>query len=121
MDRPGNQALDLPGDHQPQQDAEDQDPQACRQRTGVERHRQLAAGNQQQVTGRRAGAGQGDHLVAAKFGGLPGLDVPVVLWQLELFPLLQLCQALAFAIVEGGCPQRRIAVELVEQAFGALW
>ncbi|MNR46554.1 hypothetical protein D3C85_1655360 [compost metagenome] len=42
VDRPGNQALDLAGNDQPQQHAEDQNPQAGRQGPGVERHWQFA-------------------------------------------------------------------------------
>ncbi|MNK82797.1 hypothetical protein D3C87_1025840 [compost metagenome] len=47
VDRPGNQALDLAGNDQPQQDAEDQNAQAGRQGPGVERHWQFARGHQQ--------------------------------------------------------------------------
>ncbi|MNY03425.1 hypothetical protein D3C86_1360420 [compost metagenome] len=120
MDRPGDQPFDLPGDHQPQQHAEDQNPEAGGQGAGVERHRQFAAGHQQQVPRRSARAGQGDHLIAAKLGGLPGFDVPVALRQLQLFAMLQLRQAFALAVIEGGRAQRGIGIEFIEQALGTL-
>ncbi|MNF01304.1 hypothetical protein D3C80_2002790 [compost metagenome] len=81
MDRLGDQALDLLGDDQPQQHAEHQDPKAGGQGTGIERHRQLAAGNQQQVARSLAGPGQGNHLGAAKLGQAPIFDVPVAFGQ----------------------------------------
>jgi len=121
VNRAGNQALDLPGDHQPQQHAEDQNPQTGGQSPGVERHRQFAAGHQQQMPRCSAGAGQGDHLVAAKLRGLPGVEVPEMLRQLELVALLQLRQKHTFAVIERSRTQRCIAVEFVEQAFGGLW
>lgn len=65
-----------------------------------------------------ARAGQGDDLVAAKLGHLPGFDVPVAFGQLEAFAVLQLGQALALAVIECGSPQRGIAVEFVEQLLG---
>lgn len=121
MNRLGDQALDLLGNDQPQQHAENQDAEAGGQGAGVERGRQFAAGYQQQMTGQRAGAGQGNDLVAAEFTGLPSLHIAVMVRQLEFFGMLQLRQAFALAVVQCRRPQRCVAVELVEQALGALW
>ncbi|MNY20044.1 hypothetical protein D3C86_1535050 [compost metagenome] len=100
MDRPGDQAFDLPRDDQPQQHTEDQDPEAGGQGPGVERHRQFAAGHQQQMTRCGTGAGQGDDLIAAKLGGLPRFDVPVTFRQFQVIAMLQLRQAFAPAVVQ---------------------
>ncbi|MCY1365681.1 hypothetical protein D9M69_525400 [compost metagenome] len=120
VDRPGNQALDLAGNDQPQQHAEDQNPQAGRQGPGVERNWQFARGHQQQVPWCRTGAGQGDDLVGTKLGGLPVFDMPETLRQFQVVAMLQLRQSLTLSVIQGRRAQRRIAVEFIEQALGAL-
>ncbi len=118
MDRPGDQPLDLPGNDQPQQDAEDQDAEAGGQGSGIEGHRQLAAGHQQQVAGRLARAGHVDHLVAAKLGQAPGFDMSIAFRQLQAVTVLQLGQPIALAVVDGRGPQGGIGVEFLEQGLG---
>lgn len=105
MDRASDQPFDLPGNHQPQQHAENQDAEAGSERAGVERHRQFAAGYQQQMTRLGARAGQGNHLVGTKFSELPGFDVPVTFRQVEFVAVLQLRQPFAFAVIQGGGAQ----------------
>ena len=106
MNRPCDQAFDLPGDDQPQQHTENQDAQAGGQRAGIERHRQLTAGHQQQMPRRLSATGQGDDLVAAKFSEAPRFDMPVVVRQVQAVAVLHLRQAVAFAIVQSGGAQR---------------
>ncbi|MNF52971.1 hypothetical protein D3C84_343360 [compost metagenome] len=65
-------------------------------------------------------AWQCDQLIAAKLRGLPGFDVPKVSGQFECLAMLHLGQTLAFAVIQGRCPQRCVAVELVEQVLRIL-
>ncbi|MNN52913.1 hypothetical protein D3C81_1676410 [compost metagenome] len=120
MDRPGDQALDLAGNDQPQQHAEDQNAQAGRQGPGVERHWQFTAGDQQQMSRCSTGAGEGDDLIGAKLGDLPVFDVPEMFGQLQIVAMLQLRQPLTLCVIQGCRAQRRIAVEFIQQALGAL-
>lgn len=120
VDRQGDQALDLPGDDQPQQDAEYQDRQAGGEGAGVERHRQLAAGHQQQVRGRVGVARQADQLGAAKLHQAPAVDVAITLGQGEGVAVLELGEHLPIATVDGRRAQRGVAVELLEQGAGGL-
>ncbi len=68
-----------------------------------------------------ARARQGDQLVAAKLGELPGFDVPIAFRQIEFVATLHLGESVTLAVVQRRRTQRRIAVEFLEQAFGALW
>ncbi len=83
MDGPGDQAFDLPCDDQPQQHTENQNAQAGCQRAGVERHRQLTAGHQQQMPGGWPGRGRVITWLLRNSVRLPGFDVPVALRQVQ--------------------------------------
>ncbi len=121
VDRLGDQAFDLAGDEDPQQDAEHQDSQAGTERAGVERGGQLAAGHQQQV-GRRVGlARDADQLGAAKLHQAPAVDVAKALGQGQRVAMLELRQHATVPPVHGCRAQRGVAVQLLEQGTGGVW
>ncbi|MNY38344.1 hypothetical protein D3C86_1729650 [compost metagenome] len=59
-------------------------------------------------------------MIGAKLGDLPVFDMPETLRQLQIVAMLQLRQSLALCVIQGRRAQRRIAVEFIQQALGAL-
>ena len=117
----GDQALDLACHHEPQQNAEYQNPQAGSQSAGVEGHGQFTAGDQQQMPGRLITVVQACDLMAAQLGQAPGFNLAIVLRERQVLTVLQLHQQVAGTVINRGGAQRGIAADFIEQGFGFVW
>ena len=120
-DRAGDEAANLPRDQRPEQQAEGQDHRAGGDGAGVEGAGQFAGRHQQQAPGDLARLRQVDQVSGAKLALAPVFQLLAVFRQLQRLAQLQLGQADAAGIVEGGSAQRRIAVEALQQLAGGAW